>query len=151
MKVLFDTSMLVASMVRSHPRRPQAVPWMRKMRRGVIEGLASTHTLAELYAVLTSLPLRPRITTGQAHSLIQRNVDSVMTCVSLGLSDYRQVLRSLADLGLPGGVVYDALTARAAHESGADVLLTLNPEHFLRVWPDGADRIRTPWGRARGD
>lgn len=144
MKVMLDTSVLVASMVRSHPRRAQTREWIRKIREGAIEGLASTHTLAELYAVLTSLPLRPRITTGQARAMIQKNVDSVMTCVSLGVPDYRHVLQALSDLGLPGGVVYDALTARAARKAGADLLLTLNPGHFLRVWPDGADRIRTP-------
>jgi hypothetical protein len=38
-------------------------------------------------------------------------------------------------------VTYDALLARAAEVGGAELLVTLNPEHFLRVWPEGWERV----------
>ena len=50
----------------------------------------------------------------------------------------------LGDLGVAGGAVYDGLIARAAAKAHADTLVTLNPKHFLRVWPAGAERIQTP-------
>jgi predicted nucleic acid-binding protein len=47
-------------------------------------------------------------------------------------------------LELSGGAVYDSLIARAAEKAGADRLLTLNPAHFHRVWPEGAAAILPP-------
>jgi predicted nucleic acid-binding protein len=50
----------------------------------------------------------------------------------------------MADLGLSGGIVYDALIARAAQKVKADRLLTLNPGDFRRVWPNGERIIASP-------
>jgi hypothetical protein len=40
--------------------------------------------------------------------------------------------------------VYDALIVCAAEKAGTDRLLTLNVEHFRRVWPDAGDRLQAP-------
>jgi predicted nucleic acid-binding protein len=58
MKVLFDTSALVAAMVEGHPRHEQAWPWLQQAKAGKVQGVVAAHSLAELYAVLTVLPLQ---------------------------------------------------------------------------------------------
>ena len=76
--------------------------------------------------------------------LIGRNVESRAKVVSLTPADYGTVIRRMAELGVTGGAVYDALIARAAHKIKAERLLTLNPEDFKRVWSEGADRLTVP-------
>lgn len=113
MKVLFDTSVLVAAMVRPHPMHHRALPWLQQAHRGEIELSVASHSLAELYAVLTRLPVRPRIAPGTALRLIALNVERRAKVVSLTPTDYGAVIRRMAELGLTGGSVYDALIARA--------------------------------------
>ncbi len=76
MRILFDTSVLVAGIVEAHPMHERAGPWLERARAGEFEFLAASHTLAELYAVLTRLPLSPRIWPGVARRLIQANVEA---------------------------------------------------------------------------
>ena len=57
MKTLFDTSVLVAAVVEPHPMHVRALPWLQRAKAGEIDFFVASHTLAELYAVLTTLPL----------------------------------------------------------------------------------------------
>jgi predicted nucleic acid-binding protein len=141
---MFDTSVLVASMVAAHPDHARAHRQHSRALGQKVEFLVAAHTLAELYSVLTRLPVSPRIGPALAWRLVHENVESRAKTVSLRSSDYRAVLREVSELGLSGAVVYDALVARAALKAEADRLLTLNPAHFRRVWPGGGDRIREP-------
>ena len=50
----------------------------------------------------------------------------------------------MSELGMVGGTVYDALTAKAAQKSKVEKLITLNIEHFRRVWPEGKKIICLP-------
>jgi predicted nucleic acid-binding protein len=143
-KVLFDTSVLVAAIVEAHPAHERALPWLAQGRSGTIETLVAAHSTAETYAVLSTMPLSPRIGPGLARQLVRENVLSVAQVVSLAARDYAAVLDALGDLGVVGGAVYDALIARAAAKAKADRLLTLNPKDFRRVWPAGANRIQSP-------
>jgi predicted nucleic acid-binding protein len=144
MKVIFDTSVLVAGMVEPHPIHNRAFPWLRRGRLGELEFFVASHTLAELYAVLTTLPVSPRISPGTARHLIRENVESPAKVISLSTSDYGTVIRRAADLELAGGIIYDALIARAAQKAQVDLVLTLNSEDFKRVWPEGASRVNVP-------
>ena len=136
MKVLFDTSVLVAAFVESHPAHSYAFKWLQKARTKQIEFLISSHTIAELYAVLTVLPVTPTITPGIVIRLIKENVLTAARVITLDHKDYRTVITGLAGLGITGGTVYDGLIARAAKKAGADKLLTLNQRDFKRVAPD---------------
>jgi len=91
------------------------------------------HTLAELYAVLTTLPIRPKITPGIAGHLIRSDVEALAKMVSLSPSEYSAVVRRMVDLGLSGGVIYDAIVVKAANKSEADHVLTFNIDDFRRV------------------
>jgi predicted nucleic acid-binding protein len=143
-RVLFDTSVLVASLVRAHPFHDPCADWHRKALRSEIVLLVAAHTLLELYASLTRLPVRPAIQPSAATRLIREGVISQARTIELDAAEYLRLLDDVCALGLAGGVVYDALIARAAEVARADLLLTLNPGHFKRVWPEGMDRIRVP-------
>ena len=71
-------------------------------------------------------------------------METVAEMVTLAPADYSLTLQRVAELGLPGGVVYDALLARAAEKSAADRLLTFNVKDFRRVWPSGASVLFVP-------
>ncbi|MFW6163464.1 MAG: type II toxin-antitoxin system VapC family toxin [Planctomycetota bacterium] len=143
MSYLLDTSVLVPAFVEIHPNHERAYRWLERAAAGDIEGALSMHSLAEAYCVLTTLPIKPRIAPALAWSVIRDSTPDLET-VALTVDDYRRALQRMAELGLPGGVVYDALIARAAQKIDAEALLTFNVRHFRRVWPEGHDRILAP-------
>jgi predicted nucleic acid-binding protein len=143
-KVLFDTTMFVASFVEHHPHHARAFPWMKRAKAREFELLVSSHTLAELYAVLTSLPVAPRITPGIACKLIEENIEPIGTIAVLSPTDHSSTIRNMRDMGLAGGLVYDALVLSAAVASGVDKLLTLNASDLKRIRPEWSDRIIEP-------
>jgi predicted nucleic acid-binding protein len=142
-RVLFDTSCLIAGMVQKHVHHERAAPWLTRAARGEITGLVCTHSLAETYAILTSMPLRPRIQPQAALAGIHQNL-SAFEFIPLTQQDYQDTLEELVRLGLVGGVVYDALAAKAALIAGADTLLTLNSKDFLRLGPTVSALILEP-------
>lgn len=144
MKIMVDTSVMVAAIVQAHPGHARALPWLAGAQSGEHECFISSHSMMELYAVLTSLPLHPRIRPDLAHRLIIENIESKVGVVELSAADYRSVLDGVKALGLTGGIVYDALIAFAAHKAKVDSLLTFNVPDFRRVWPEGADRVAAP-------
>ncbi len=144
MKVLFDTSVLVAAMVEPHPSHHQALHWLKRAAAEEINFFVAAHSLAELYAVLTTLPLNPKISSGAAWRLIHENVETKAHIVSLSTSDYGAVIRKISDCGLAGGIIYDALIAKAAEKAGVEKLLTLNANDFRRAWPEGGTKLVSP-------
>jgi len=103
----------------------------------------ATHTLAELYAVLTCLPLRRPIPPKVALELIEANLKGFQV-VALSLSNYRSVLYRLERLDLAGGAVYNALIAQAALRAKTDLLLFLNPDCFRHLGSDVEAKLVVP-------
>jgi len=73
-RVLFDTSTLIAASLPEHPGHASAQDCLRKIHRGEAEGFVSNHTIAELYAVLTGIKRSPRMTPSTAKALIDNNL-----------------------------------------------------------------------------
>ena len=94
--------------------------------------------------MLSSWPVRPRFGSAKAWELLRESILPIAELVALSAADYRAVLQTMADAGLSGGTVYDALAVRAAQKAKVDRLLTLNERDFLKVWPDGAAIISAP-------
>ena len=140
MKTLFDTSILVAALVENHSKHERALPWLSKAKVKEFEFVVSSHTLAELYAVLSSLPVKPRISPGVAWKLIHENVESVAKIVSLSSNEYNSLIKRASERGFTGGIIYDALIAKVALKSKVERILTLNMKHFKRVW-EGKEEI----------
>jgi predicted nucleic acid-binding protein len=134
MTVVLDTSVLVAGLVEAHPSHRAAFPWLRRVAAGEMQGAVAAHTVAETYAVLSTLPHRPRITPAASLQLIRANL-SRFRIVALGVRDYELVVRMLAEASLAGEIVYDALIARAAAKGGAKRIVTLNTRDFERLEP----------------
>jgi predicted nucleic acid-binding protein len=108
MKTLFDTSVIIAALVESHPMHDRAFPWLRQAKANEFEFVVAGHTLAELYAVLSTLPIKPRISPLVAHKLIHENIEVSAKIVSLTSVEYSTTIKRLSELGLVGGIVYDA-------------------------------------------
>lgn len=141
MRTLFDTSVLAAAIVEAHPKHVVALPCLQRAKAGLDTGLVAAHSVAELYAVLTTLPVRPRISPALAGELIGHDVLDILKVIPLSAADYRAAICELAKLGITGGATYDALIVRAAVKARADQILTLNPVDFVRVAPRLTDRI----------
>ena len=141
-RVLFDTSSLVAAFLEDHPFHNGCLPWLKKALDKEIEGYISTHTLAELYAVLTRLPRQPRLSPDEVELLLS-NLEGCQK-VTLSPDDYASVIHRLTTLRLIGGAIYDALIAQAALIAKVNILLTTNPKDFLRLGEDIATIVRVP-------
>lgn len=53
MRLLFDTSMLIAALLKPHEGHGLAHPWLDQVLAGADVGVISAHSLAELYSTLT--------------------------------------------------------------------------------------------------
>jgi len=143
-RILFDTSVIVAAMVETHPFHKQALPWLQKAKEKDFELVIAAHTLAELYAVLSTLPVRPRISPGIAWDLIHGNIESTAKIIALTPSEYSLTIKAMSEKGFSGGIIYDALIAKAALKAKADRLLTLNKKDFEKIVPDNDIILKTP-------
>ena len=144
MKTIFDTSVIIAALVESHPMHGRAFPWLKQAKEKQFELIVASHTLAELYAVLSTLPLKPRISSSVAWRLIKDNIESTSKVISLTPAEYSSTIKSMSEMGLIGGTIYDALIAKVAQKAKVERLLTLNINHFRRVWQDEENKIIAP-------
>jgi predicted nucleic acid-binding protein len=144
MRTLFDTSVLVAAFIEGHPKHERALPWLSKAKAQEFEFVVSSHTLAELYAVLTTLPVKPRISPNVSWRLLHENIEDVAKTVSLSSIEYKAVIKRASELGLSGGIIYDALIAKVAEKSKTERILTFNLKHFGRVWEGKKEALVEP-------
>lgn len=144
MRIFFDTSLLVAAVVEGHPAHAVAFPWLQRVKDKTDTGIVAAHSLAEMYAVLTRLPVRPSISPEAAREVITANVLETCEIVVLTADDHVRLLHHLADQKIIGGAVYDTLLLYAAWKADIDQVVTLNPNDFRRVYPALADRIVSP-------
>ena len=131
MSILLDTSVIIPALIAELPQHEKAAAVLRTAHRDGFH--VSTHSIAELFSALTTLPVSPRITPGQAHALLDQNVLSKAEVVPLDAADYEEVITRMTRLGLSGGIVYDALHVRAAEKVGAAKLYTFNRRDFRRL------------------
>jgi predicted nucleic acid-binding protein len=135
-KILFDTSVLVASILVKHPQHFPCWSWLEQVKTAKIEGFIVTHTLAELFSVISSFPSQPRFSPQVTQRLIKENLKEFQI-ISLTGDDYYEIIENMVTLGFTGGAIYDNLIAHAAIKKEIDKILTLNPKHFIRL----GDRI----------
>ena len=143
MRVLFDTSVLIPAIVTRHDQHAICWRWLEDARSDQFQGVVSTHTLAELYSVLTRLPYRPVISPAIAQRQIRENLQGFEK-VALEVNDYDAAIDRMVTLNLPGGGIFDALIAQAAVKASVDVLLTLNPKHFVRLGEEISSIVQVP-------
>ncbi|MCC5838798.1 MAG: PIN domain-containing protein [Opitutales bacterium] len=135
MKACFDTSALVAALLQHHPHHALAFPLLREVKSGTISGHLATHGLAELFATLTALPLKPRLHPPDVDRIIQQSILPYFTLIPQSAADYREALQLTVQQNLSSGAIYDALHLVAARSVGCTALYTLNLRHFRSLAP----------------
>lgn len=139
-----DTSVLVAGCVRQHPFFPRARKVLEVATGKKDKGFISSHSVAETYSALTSLPLAPRILPAEADRLIQMNVLNHFHRIPVTELMYERAVDACVRQSLYGGKVYDALLIECARTIEPEFIYTFNVEDFRRLAPDLASRIVAP-------
>jgi len=133
--IFFDTTILVAASESSHPHHAQAWPAMRRVASGEDRGYMSVHSIAEVYAALTRLPVRPRIHPAEAARIVTENILPHFEIVPITKEDYLEVLNTVGSAGWVGAKIYDALLLRCAANCTADRIYTFNLADFRQLAP----------------
>lgn len=141
MKSFLDTSVLVAALTVQHIHHGPSVAVYHKLTKR--QAYCSAHGLAELYATLTRLPGKQRIDPDQALLLLE-DVQERVTTIAMDENEYRAAIVAAATEGIIGGTICDALHGWCAIKVHADTIYTWNVNHFTRLSPEIAKRVRTP-------
>lgn len=144
MALFFDTSIVIAGTVAAHPQHHRALPWLQQAYTHDVRMVISSHVIAESFAVLTKLPVRPRMPASTAVHILTENIISHATIIELTQDDYTTVLARMNQLNLSGGIIYDALLLQAARKANCDALITLNEKDFVRLYPEKPGYIMAP-------
>ena len=143
MRVFLDTSVLVAAFYADHEHHSPSLDIF--LRFGKKDACCAAHSLAEVYAVLTSMPA-PRRVTGEQALLFPGDIRTNLTLVALTAREYVQMVEEVRAAGITGGTIYDAILGYCALKAEAKVIYTWNKKHFLRLPQAIAARVKTPDG-----
>jgi predicted nucleic acid-binding protein len=143
MNACFDTSTLVAALLQQHPHHAGAFLRLKAVHDGTIQGFLTTHGLAELFATLTALPLKPRLLPTDVERLIRKSVLSHFSLIPLGPQEYQDAITLTVAKNLSSGAVYDALHLVGARAAACAALFTLNLRHFQALAP-GDSLVASP-------
>ena len=135
MNIFFDTTVLVAASEQSDPHYPQARPALLRVATGQDKGFIAMHSLAELFATLTRLPVHPRIQPLEAQRIVTDNILPHFELVALDKEDYLHGINTMATAGRIGAQIYDALLLRCAATCAADRIYTFNLGDFRQLAP----------------
>lgn len=144
MNIFFDTSVLIPAFVLGHPHYERALGAIRQLRGTGNHGSMSQHGIAEFYAVMTALPLVPRVHPSEALRILEENILPHCRPINLDPKDYVQLAQRMAAHDWKGGKFYDALHLRCAQKANADRIYTFNVKHFQQMAPELAGSICAP-------
>ena len=144
MKAFLDTSVLVATFYADHEHHAPSIDLF--LRYGKRDASCGAHSLAEVYATLTGMPGRRRV-SGDEALLFLGDIRERLTIVALDEQEYFQVVEASAAVHLSGGTIYDAILGHCALKAQAKVIYTWNAKDFLRLPPAIAGRVKNPGHR----
>ena len=145
MNIFFDTTVLVAASEQCHPHYAQARPALLRVTAGQDRGFIALHSIAEMFAALTRLPVQPRIHPVEAARIVTENILPHFEVVSLGKEDYLEALNTMASGGWSGAKIYDALLLRCAARCAVKRIYTFNLADFRQLAPAGVqEKICAP-------
>src|SRR5271169_2769501 len=141
MKEFFDTSVMVAAFWHGHAHH---MPSLKRFAAAQKKHSAcGIHSLAEVFSVMTTLPVKPMIPPEQALLFVQEVRDR-LTLVSLSAEEYFAAIQNSASRGFTGGRIYDSLLLACAAKCRAEAVYTWNLKHYQSLAPDLALRILAP-------
>jgi predicted nucleic acid-binding protein len=137
-----DSSCLVALVSPWHEHHPPTLRLVNELLGARTPLVAPAPALVETYSVLTRMPAPYRSPPRVVHAALSA------TCArweipALSGREYSDLLGELAEAGLGGGRVYDAVIAACARKAGATRLLTWNAAHFVELAGESL-RIASP-------
>lgn len=141
MREFFDTSVLIAVFWGGHANHQASIKRFAKAEKK--HSACAAHTLAELYATMTALPVKPLIPPEQALLFVEE-VHKRLTLVSLEPLEYYDTIQKAAARAFTSGRIYDALLIRCAAKSKARTIYTWNLKHFHSLAPELAPHLHTP-------
>jgi len=141
LSAFFDTSVLIAIFLEDHEFHQPSLDRFLKADRG--RDHCAAHSLAEIYATMTRLPGRHRL-TGDQVLLFLEDIRERLQSVALIGAEYHAAIREAAGAGIAGGTIYDALIARCALKANATTLYTWNIKHFSQFGPAIANLVKAP-------
>ncbi len=142
MKAFFDSSVLVAAFYGQHVRHEASLAAIATASKKT--ACCAAHTLAEVYSVMTRLPVRPRISPEQGLLFVE-SIRERFSVVALSEKEVYEVIAAAAEYGVGGGKIYDAMILRCAEKSKAEAIYTWNLDDFRLLAAEGtAERLRTP-------
>jgi predicted nucleic acid-binding protein len=143
--IFFDTTVLVAASVQSHPHYTQARSAFLRVTAGKDKGFVGLHSIAEVFAALTRLPVQPRIHPVEAARIVSENILPHFELLSIGKEDYLEALNTMACGGWIGAKIYDVLLLHCAARCAADRIYTFNLGDFRQLAPIGLqEKICSP-------
>ncbi len=95
------------------------------------------HSIAEVFAALTRLPVQPRIHPVEAVRIVTENILRHLEVIMLGKKEYLDALSTMASGSWSGAKIYDAVLLRCAVKSAAERIYTFNLEDFRQLAPAG--------------
>jgi hypothetical protein len=101
----------------------------------------SVHSIAEVYASLTRLPVLPRIHPLEAVRIITDNILAHFEVVPIGKEDYVEALNTVGNGGWSGAKIYDALLLRGAARCTVERIYTFNLGDFKQLAPTSLKAI----------
>ena len=141
MNAFLDTSVLVATFYGEHEHHDPSIALFIRLDKKT--ACTAAHCLAEVYAVLTGMPGKDRVSPDEA-LLFLSDVRERLTIISLTETDYADVIAKAAKDALIGGGIYDALLSRCASNAKAAAIYTWNVKHFVRLGPEIAALVKRP-------
>jgi len=140
-RFFLDTSVLIAAVSVQHVHHEPSLAVYLAANKN--QAGCAAHSLAEVYATLTRLPGKQRMSCEQTLVFLDEIRNRLKTVVLDG-EEYGSTIADAAAEGVLGGMVYDALIARCALKGQAQTIFTWNIDHFRRLGPEVAKRLRTP-------
>jgi hypothetical protein len=90
-----------------------------------------------------SLPVVPRVGSETARKLLRDNLRNFRT-VALGPREYERLVLNVADEGVTGGAIYDAIQIEFAQKIAREPIHTFEVNEFRRLARDLARRVTAP-------
>ena len=141
MKGFFDTSVLVPVFYGNHVHHRASLDLFIQFDTST--GCCGAHSLAEVYATLTRMPGKHRISAEQAMLFIG-GIRERLSIIALTGHEYSDALQASSARGIVGGGIYDAMLACCAIKARAEMIYTWNMRHYSLCVPEVTQRLRTP-------
>lgn len=137
--MLLDSSVLVPVFLVDHEHHESSLDLFLRFKKREVS--CAAHSMAEVYATLTRLPGKHRLSAAQA-MLCVGEIRERLSLIALTEDEYFAALERTASLGIAGGTTYDALIVACALKAKAETIYTWNLRHFEQF--DLPGRIETP-------